>query len=228
MMIPRPPASLFREVILDIVKPGSNVYYGLPTNDRVIEKSMKGSSEYAYRITPENYERYLTPGKEVMIPISCSSIHHKTIQSLGHDRLMTIVFHDMRVMATGQTQLTFITKRSSSMTERWTFIACRAEALNEYPLRLYVEPSKEEKERDRNRFRLLRWRSSLNRTSKHLLESQMKKGNLHKDHASFLETKVKRLIASTYEEYIERRQGLENICAMGRRHAQLIREREST
>lgn len=222
------PASLFREVIPTIVRTDSRFYLTLPTNDKMIEKERREDGNYHMKLTSANWKRSLDGrlGTEVYIPLSCLGIHHKLIELYGHDRVLELVFYGHREMPNGQTQLTFRSKRNTIIRENWEYIACRAESLHEYPMRIYVKMSWEEINRYKNRFMIIKWRNALQSTTQYLLDAEIKKGNLHKDHASFLRSRVQRMIARTHEEHIERKRAIERVCDMGRKYAQMVRERD--
>jgi len=149
------------------------------------------------------------------------------IDLYGHDRVLELVFQGSQEMVNGQTQLTFRGKRNSLVQENWLYIACRAESLNEYPLSMYVRMSWEERKRDQDRFQIIKWRNAVQNTTDRLLYDEIREGNIHKDHASFLRARVRRMIVRTHEEYIEHKKAVERLCAMGRRYLELIRERDS-
>ena len=224
-----PPASLFNEVVPNIIRSDNRFYFKLPTNKDVIEKSKRQDGKYFRRLTPSNWERNLKNRieVEVYIPLSCSSIHHKIIDLYGHDRVLELVFRNSRAMMNNQTQLTFRTKPNTCVRENWEYIACRAEALKEYPLGVYVRMSPEEIKRDRDRFQIIKWRDAAINTTRDLLDSEVKKGNVHKDHASFLRMRVRRMIVKTHEEHIEYKKTIEKLCEMGRKYVELVRKRDS-
>lgn len=222
------PASLFKEVIPTIVRTDCKFYFTLPTNDKMIEKEKREHGNYYIRLTPSNWERNLEfrIGEEVCIPISCSSIHHKIIDLYGHDRVLKLRFYGSQEMVNGQTQLTFRGKRNTNVRENWSYIACRAESLNEYQLSIYVRMNSKEIKRYQDRFNIIKWRTSVTSTTQRLLDDEMQEGNLHKDHASFLKSRVRRMIVRTHEEYIEHKKAVERLCAMGRRYVEHIRKRD--
>jgi hypothetical protein len=223
-------ASLFNEVIPNIIRTDNQFYFELPTNDDMIEKGKREDGNYYRKLTLSNWERNLKHkiGIEIYIPLSCLSIHHRIIDLYGHDRVLELVFRGSRQMMNNQTQLTFRTKQSTrNVRERWGYVACRAEGLKDYRLGLYVRMSPEEIKRDRDRFQIIKWRESVIHTTRNILESEVKKGNVHKDHASFLRSRVRKMIVRTHEEHIEHKKAIRRLCEMGRKYLELVRERDS-
>jgi len=219
------PASLFREVIPSLLRSDHRYYFTLPVNKNVIEKGKREDGNYYRKLTPSNWERNLKHGTLIYVPMSSPMIHHHVIEKHGHDRVLELIFYNHREMPNGQTQLTFHPKDMTYMPDNWGYIACRAEALAKYPLSIYVKMTPEEIKRDMDRFMIIKWRTALQYTTISLLDSEVKKGNVHKDHASFLRSRVKRMIARTYEEHIERKRAVEHLCDMGRRYLRMVREK---
>lgn len=160
------PVSLFREVIPSLLRLDSRYYFTLPTNKNVIEKSKKENGNYYRKLTLSNWERNLKHGTVLYVPMSSPMIHHHIIEKHGHDRVLELIFYNYIKMPNGQTQLTFRPKNTTYMADNWNYIACRAEALGEYPLSMYIEMTSEEIKRDRDRFMIIKWRNALQHISR--------------------------------------------------------------
>jgi hypothetical protein len=195
------PASLFSEVVPFIIKPGNDLYHSIPYNRSCIEHNT-GFCNLRYRvITNDNWKRLLTEGTVVYVPLSCTSIHHKLIDSYGHDRVLELTFGRSTPMANGSTQLTFHTKRGTQIRETYPNIACRANGLNDYPYKTYVRITDEERRRDRMRFQMIKWRKCVHNETDQILWEEITKDNITKRHSDYLRMKVRRLIAKTREEH---------------------------
>jgi hypothetical protein len=218
------PRSLYNNLVPDLIQGNSPHYHLLSLNRDKIDIVSKWKS-YMIRVTKGNWERLLRPrlGTNVKIPISCVNIHHHLVQTHGNDRVLELKFVDYGQFALGQTQLIF---RVISPIPEQRYVGCRVHKLGEYSHDMYVRMPIEEIQRDQLRMKLVRWRECLLHTERRVLDEEIRKGNVTKDHASFLRMRVRKLIARTHEEHIEHKRALERICEMGRKYVQLVKERD--
>jgi hypothetical protein len=220
-----PPSSLFNTVIPEIIRGGNDLYFSLKFNHNRIEDQKREKGNYKRKVSSENCERLLTRHTIVSIPITCVTIHHKLVELYGHDRILELEFISSASMPNGDTQLTFRTLNSNLIRERWQYVACRSNGLGTYPFAMYVTMTDEEIGRDILRMDLVMWRHSVHSTADRLLEEELKRGNVHKDHASFLRRRVRNMIARTHEEHVEHKKAIANLCRIGREYTELMKKK---
>lgn len=191
------PLSLFNRLIPDIIDPSK--YHKLPLNTSVVEKN-----RYYMRITSENYNRLLQRGKTIQIPLSAPGIHYKQIEKYGHDRVLELAFLNMIPTPNGDIQLTFETMKNNVAREIGLYVACRSGGIKEYSFDMFVKMNREDIRRDHMRMRLVKWRKSVFETERRIREEEIREGNLSQSHGDYLRMRVRRLIATTREEHIER------------------------
>lgn len=212
------PASLFNQVIPEIIRTPNDFYMELDTNTSVIERQHLGGPDHCRQITNGNWNRFLEPGTKVIIPLSLVMIHHKQIEEYGHDRILELIFIRSNDMINGDIQMTFRTKEGTKIHDRWEYVACRASTLTHHSHRIYARMTDPEIYRDWMRFKLLKWRRALVQTESDTIDAEKREGNLSASHADYIRVKVRQLIASTYYEHIERRMAFEKL--MGTKKSQ--------
>lgn len=161
--VDRIPRSLFNDFIpsLFIAETQHNTIYNynsLEYNVRQIDiLPEKTKPNYMVKLTPDNYEKHLVKGSVVQIPISHPFIHHKIIETYGHDRILQLEY----LGKSGNDQLNFKPIGCNTGYALNHAVACKAQKLLKYQYKMYVRLSEERIQRQIDRLRLLEWRVSL-------------------------------------------------------------------
>lgn len=215
-------SSLFNTVIPRIIALNSDLYHTLPFNHNSVDTKEHYDEDGMNVLTKDNWKRILSVRTKVYIPITCANIHHKVIEKYGHDRVLELIFINSSTMVNGQTQLTFQTIPGTPIRDLYNSVACRVEGLDDYALKIYVDKSDEERKRDIMRFKMIKWRESVHNTSDSILKNEIKSGNITKKHSEYLRTRVRKLIATTSNEYESFQKITYKICELGKEYSNII------
>ena len=162
------PASLHSHFLLELEERGNKSlplrhrYQSLRRNDIKVERD---SCNKFRLLTSLNWERYLVDNvSRVYIPISEVGIHWSLIETYGHDRIVELLYVGSHPNGS-DIQLNFQpVNQDGEMLDRahpCYSVACRVSKLDTYMRSMYYVMTEEESACDKERYRVVDWRSTI-------------------------------------------------------------------
>lgn len=156
------PISLFSEVIPSIESLEDPLIYSeLPKNTGVIESQSPADDDRVVKVTEWNWKTLLVSGRPIRIPVSNIHIHHKLVQTHGHDRYFVMNYLSSIKLPDGDVQLMFRIPSRFRGYKKWAVCACRTKRLSDYPNQIYACLTEEEAESYEDHIILNRWREAM-------------------------------------------------------------------